>query len=202
MPDSYLKGLYRKQQGLEDDATVTHEQIDNIAKVELSVLRDSAKTLLQATEDAQVAVSWHYDMPMIAADGGAAGASAVAGLDYPVLAKRYGPVAGLGLLALFSLFAVFRIAKKAQASVGQVKSAAMEEDGSDRLGPDELDLEMLAGGPTPVGQAAGMQSALVGHEVDEGLVKTQQIVEQIGQLVQEDAGSAAGILNGWLQEQD
>ncbi len=133
--------------------------------------------------------------------GGVAGASAMAGLDYMALAKRYGPLAGLGLLALFSLFAVFRIAKKAQATVGQVEAAAADKDRSGNLTDQEAELEMLAGGPTPVGQAVGMQSALVGHEVDEGLVKTQQIVEQIGQLVEEDADSAAGILNGWLAEQ-
>jgi len=203
VPDSYLSGLYRKQQGLEEDADVTHEQIEAIAKVELTVLLDSAKTLLQATDDDQVAVSWHYDMPMVTASGGGmAGASAAADLDYLALAKRYGPLAGLGLLALFSLFVVFRIAKKAQAAVGQVKTSAADADRSGSLDDEESELQMLGGGPTTVGQAAGMQGALVGHEVDEGLVKTQQIVEQIGQLVKEDADSAAGILNGWLQEQE
>lgn len=200
VPASYLNGLYREQQGLDADAAVTHEQKELIAKVELNHIRESVKTLLDI-DDAQVAVSWHYDIPMAAAGGEAAGASSVAGLDYLALAKQYGPHAGLGFLALFSLFVVFRIAKKAQAAVGLVGTSAGDARGSSRLQEEEADLEMLGSGPMPVGQAAGMQGALVGHEVDEGVVKTRQIVEQIGELVKEDADSAAGILNGWLQEQ-
>ncbi|MFQ5411481.1 MAG: hypothetical protein ACE5EC_04265, partial [Phycisphaerae bacterium] len=166
---------------------------DAIVASELSRVKDQVKTLLQATQDEQVTVSAYYDLPMQTARETALAGST----DTLALVRDYGPQAGVALLALFSLFAVFRIVKKAQLSVAAAPSI------TDALGESSLEEEgllSLGGGPVTVGEAEGMQSAMVGHEVDEGLVRTQQIVDQIGELVKEDPDSAATILQSWLQD--
>jgi flagellar biosynthesis/type III secretory pathway M-ring protein FliF/YscJ len=52
-----------------------------------------------------------------------------------------------------------------------------------------------------VGEAEEMHSAIIGQEVDEGLVRSRQIVDQISQLVKEDADSAASIVQNWLKDE-
>ncbi|MCG8407045.1 MAG: hypothetical protein MI923_17760 [Phycisphaerales bacterium] len=195
VPHSYLEQIFRKQQDIEPDQKVEHTQIVDLATIELPKIRDQLKTLLQAEDDDQVAVAWYYDAPQ---DENVA--SVLAGPpNYFALAKDYGPQAGLALLALFSLFTVFRIAKKAQSSVVATKANIQKSSSDVAALADEL--PSVGGGPVTVGEAEAMHSAIVGHEVDENLVRTQQIVEQIGQLVKEDPDSAASVVQTWLQDE-
>lgn len=200
VPHSYLEYLVRNKQSLDDDTKVTHDQLEAVAATELERIRRHVKPLIRVEKDDQVsddqvAVDWYYDIPR-----DVSAASALAGPpNYFALAEDYGPQAMLGLLALFSLFTVFRIAKKAQASVASTK-AAMQGAAID-VGSEDQDLPGVGGGPVTVGEAEAMHSAIVGHEVDEDLVRTQQIVEQIGQLVNEDPESAASVVQTWLEDE-
>jgi len=192
VPHSYLEQVYRQKEGLAADQPAPKDHVEVLAAVELPKIRDRVKTLLQVQNDNQVAVSMYYNLPPALEAG-----SISAGSDFIALAKAYGPHAGLALLALISLFFVLRIAKKAQAAVAAAKTpaaeiagAALEQDG----------LEPLGGGPVTVGEAQEMHSAMIGQEVDEGLVRSQQIVEQISHLVNEDSDSAASIVQNWLDD--
>ncbi|MCB9851822.1 MAG: hypothetical protein H6819_01900 [Phycisphaerales bacterium] len=200
VPHSYLEGVYRKKNAVPDDQPVTHEQIEAIAAIELPDIAKQIQTLLyeeevQQKQIAQVAVDWHYDIPMQSAEAAAA-ALASASVDYVAMVKQYGPQAGLVLLAVVPLWFVLRMAKKAQVAVGAKGTAG----GADKRGPQSMELDSLGGGPITVGEAEGMHSAMVGHEVDESVVRTQQIMEQIADLVKEDPDSAANIVQNWLQE--
>ena len=188
VPQSYIENIFRKRQGLDDSAAVEPAQVETIAAGELAKIQQQVKTLLQVESDDQVAVQAYYDSP----SGIGTVSTADSAIGFVAMAKDYGPHVGLGLLALFSFLAVFRIAKRAQASVGPLKTAAESATAAA--------VTSLGGGPMTVGEAEGMHSAMIGHEVDEGLVRTQQIVDQIGELVNEDATSAASIVRGWLQE--
>ncbi|MFQ5429117.1 MAG: hypothetical protein ACE5E1_02305 [Phycisphaerae bacterium] len=196
VPHSYFEQVLRKQLGLGEEESVQTSQVDDVAKIELKKIHDQIKTLLQVEDDKQVTVSSYYDV-----SGSVAGAVAAAAdpAGYLALVTRYGPQAGLVVLALFSLFAVFRMAGKAQASLAAPQGTG--RGGAPASAGEAAELAALGGGPLPVGEAEGMSSAMVGHEVDEGLVRTQQIVEQIGQLVKEDPDSAAGIVQSWLQDE-
>lgn len=202
VPHSYLTYIYRQQNNLEAENEVSHEQITAVAGAVLADIEKQIETLfydgkMAETEVQQVAVDWFYDdIPMTASVTGDTALAAASGgmADYLGLAREYGPTAGLALLAILPLFYVMRLAKKAQTMVASGDGAA----GGDSERDD--DLEMLGGGPVAVGQAEGMHSTMVGHEVDEGLVRTQQIVDQIAELVKEDPSSAANIIEGWLAE--
>lgn len=202
VPHGYLAHLYRQQNNLEADKTVTHDQIEAVAAAKLRDIEDQIKTLffdesMTDTEVKQVAVDWYYDdLPSSSRDMAMAASAATGGMDqYIALLSEYGPTAGLGLLAIIPLFYVARLAKKAQATI------AAGPEGKEGSGKDEEpELEILGGGPIAVGQAEGMHSTMIGHEVDEGLVRTQQIVDQIAEMVKEDPQSAASIIEGWLAE--
>jgi len=204
VPHSYLAHIYRQQNNLEQDNVVNHEQILAVSGAVLADIEKQIETLLYnenlaQAEVKQVAVDWFYDdipTSTAALSGDAALAATGGGMtDYIGMLREYGPTIGLLFLAVVPLFYVMRLAKKAQTMVaagGDVKgNAGVDEDD---------DLEVLGGGPIAVGQAEGMHSTMVGHEVDEGLVRTQQIVDQIAELVKEDPGSAATIIEGWLAE--
>jgi len=204
VPHSYLAHIYRQQNNLQADNAVNHDQITAVAGSVLADIEKQIETLLYdenlaGADVRQVAVDWFYDdipTSTAAAGGDAALASAAGGMeDYLAMAREYGPTAGLALLAIVPLIYVMRLAKKAQTMVAT--------GGDVTGGPDadvDDDLEVLGGGPIAVGQAEGMHSTMVGHEVDEGLVRTQQIVDQIAELVKEDPGSAATIIEGWMAE--
>lgn len=198
VPHSYLAAVYRKQKGLAEDAQVAPGDVDAAAQVELKKIRDQVKTLLQAPDEDHVVVSSYFDLPKAAAaDLPGGGAGGLGSFEYMALLRQYGPQAGLGLLAFISLLAVMRIAKKAQASVARSRAAMA---GAAAHGGAAAILPTLGGGPEAIGEAEGITGAMIGHEVDEGLVRTQQIVDQIAQLVKEDPDSAAGILQTWLAD--
>ena len=128
--------------------------------------------------------------------------------SFIVLAKDYGPEAGLAMLAAFSLYMVFRIAKRAQATVALSGTAAATLEGSTPLGGrpvgagGKAPLPPLGGGPETVGEAQGLEGLMLGREVDEGMVRTQNMVQQIGQFVQDDAAAPAAILENWIEADD
>jgi flagellar biosynthesis/type III secretory pathway M-ring protein FliF/YscJ len=195
VPRSYLEQVYRQQQAIDPDQPVPADQVDALAEVELPKIRNTVKTLLQAKGDDQVVVALYYDVAPPVQAGSPVGSS-----EFIMLAKDYGPRAGLALLAMISLFFVLRIAKKAQGSVIAAKSAALAGAGQ-RSFAGAPEIFPLGGGPVTVGEAEEMHSAIIGQEVDEGLVRSRQIVDQISQLVKEDADSAASIVQNWLKDE-
>jgi hypothetical protein len=62
-------------------------------------------------------------------------------------------------------------------------------------------LQTLGGGPEPVGEAQELEGVLMGHEVDESMVRTHQIVKQIGQVVRDDPGAVTGLVEYWMKDE-
>ncbi len=191
VPHSYLLRILEAQQPDTQDASPA--AIQKIADVELPKIRDHVRPLIGATDTKDrklVVVDWYQDMPeeeLVV--------PATAQLGVVTLARDYAPQAGLGLLAAFSLFMVFRIAKKAQ--VDFMGASAAVADGA----VPEPSLESLSGGTAAVGEVQEMDGVLVGQEVDENTVRIQQIVKQIGQMVEEDPAVATNIVEHWLKDQ-
>ncbi|HKQ48354.1 MAG TPA: flagellar M-ring protein FliF C-terminal domain-containing protein [Phycisphaerae bacterium] len=201
VPRSYLERI------LGPDAAKSGGSIEKVAASELPRIRALVKPLIDATKDDQVVVDWYYDAP-----AGTQPTAQAAPSGVMALAKDYGPQAGLGLLALGGLFMVLRIARKASAAIGMPATAtaggapvsAWDAPSVGMYAEPEGDvspLRSLESGPTAVGEARELQGVLTAHEVDENTVRTQQIVKQIGQMVKEDASTAAGIINQWVGEE-
>lgn len=204
VPSDYLLGIIEAQEPENPDTS--RVGIQRVADVELPKIEAQVKTLIVATEDAvnrRVVVDWYYTSsargPAAAATAEVAAVAAASPFEVVPLLKQYGPEAGLGLLAVFSLFMVLRIAKKAQGTIVQQGASARASAKAAAL--EEPELDSLSAGIAPIGEVQEMEGILVGHEVDESTVRTQQIVTQIGQMVSEDPATAASIVGHWLEEE-
>ena len=214
VPFSYLENVYRKQQGLAADAAVKAADIDPIATIQIAKIRALVKPLISAKGDDDVAVDWYFDSESSEA---AAAAAATQAADAGALSmwREWGPKAGLGLLALVSLFTVVRLAKKSTTIMGlppvetglKVKGGRGGKGGGRRRGrsgggqgdEEEEELESFDV-PLAVGEAHEMAGVLEGREVDESVVRTQQIVKQIAELVKDDPRAAAGLIERWARK--
>jgi flagellar biosynthesis/type III secretory pathway M-ring protein FliF/YscJ len=202
VPRSYLLKVLEAQGSTDTSAG----SVEKIAAIEMPKIKDLVKPLINATDEDQVVVKWFHDVaPDAQPTTELAQQPAFIGM-----AKDYGPQVGLALLATFSLFMVFRIAKKAQTTIGVSGpgSPAMAgagggtwSGGGGFSGSRAAPLEVLTSGPATVGEATEIDGIMVGHEVDEGMVRTQQIINQINQLVKEDPTAPASIIENWIQSE-
>ncbi|MBN2563521.1 MAG: hypothetical protein JXQ75_21590 [Phycisphaerae bacterium] len=198
VPSSYLLRVLKAQRP--EVTETTRKDIQEIADVELLKIEEQVKPLvvIESKDDEGsklVVVDWYYDLP----DEGTVAAE-VASIDVLGMAKGYGPHVGLGLLAVLGMYMMFRIAKKAQLTIaagGRGSMGAGVRLGRDGGGTEPV-LHSLGGGREPVGEVGEMEGVLMGHEVDEGTVRTQQIVSQIGEMVDEDPAAVAGVVESWL----
>ena len=46
-----------------------------------------------------------------------------------------------------------------------------------------------------------LEGVLMGHEVDESMVRTHQLVKQIGQAVREDPAAVTNLVEYWMKDQ-
>lgn len=205
VPRSYFAGIFKQRGG--STAEPKDADLDPIIKSETIKIRTQIRPLIAASDDNQVEVDWYYDSVAAAAPtGGPAGSgptgAAQAGMDMGAMAKQYGPQAGLGLLALFALFSVMRMARRAGAaiappqtpsrgekSVGGRKASAATSDGQ---------IDTLPGGEALAGEALSTQAVLEGHEVGEDEVRIRHIIHQLGTMVKEDPGTAVGLVEQWV----
>jgi flagellar biosynthesis/type III secretory pathway M-ring protein FliF/YscJ len=204
VPSSYLLGILGAQDP--QSADTSRAGIQKVADAELPKIEAQVKTLILAAgegDNRRVVVDWYYASsargPATATPAEAVAVAASSPLEVVPLLKQYGPQAGLGLLAAFSLLMVLRIAKKAQGAI--VQQGASAKAAAKAAALEEPQLDSLSAGIAPIGEVQEMEGILVGHEVDEGTVRTQQIVRQIGQMVSEDPASAAGIAAHWLEDE-
>lgn len=198
VPRSFLERVAASQ-GVEL-GQANNAAIEKISQAELPRIKALVKPLIDAQADDQVAVDWYSDLPATTQTQAAAAASD----GLMAMAKENGVKAMLGLLAVVSLVFMLRIAKKAQAGlvppIALATAGARSGGGASFTVGEDGPLETLSGGSMAVGEVQEMQGVLVGHEVDEETVRTQQIVKQIGQLVKDDATVAAGVVQQWMGE--
>jgi len=205
LPYSYLEAVYRKQQGIAADVAVKTAEIDPVATAQIVRIRGLVKPLISAKDDEQVAVDWYFDAEGVGGAGGAgAAATQNAEAGALLLLREYGPKVGMGLIALLSLFVVARIAKKTPTIMGlptveSEKKAKGGRKGRGRDDDEEKELEAFDI-PLAVGEAHEMAGVLEGREVDESVIRTQQIVKQIAELVKDDPRAAAGLVERWARK--
>jgi flagellar biosynthesis/type III secretory pathway M-ring protein FliF/YscJ len=116
------------------------------------------------------------------------------GLDTTGLLRLYGPQAGLGLLALMSLFFVTRLASR----------ASTVSAGAHRTIPHpspNVEEPMLNVGSQTIGKAiVSSDSVLTGREVDEDTLRYQELGEEVSKLVESDPEGTAALLRRWVEE--
>lgn len=115
--------------------------------------------------------------------GSGSGGGAVLGLPGNLV-----ELVGMGVLGLVALGMMVMMVRKA----GVAPPAAVT---AEELAGKPPSLET---GTDLIGEAGEDEAALAGIEVDESQMQSQQLLEQVGEMVKKDPNSAARLLNRWI----
>lgn len=215
---SYLSGVVRRNSP--DARDVTLAQVEDEFKRQSARVINQVKQLVKPQAESQVAVDWYYDEIGAAPPADAPSASDVS-LGY---LARYGPLAGLSMLALLSLGLVLRLSKKADSgeafgieiglpkeAINQARKAAKDvavaaarnatrtaaAAAPSAQAPAAADDDRPAAVATaPLGQEA--EALLEAPEVDLGTLQVRSMVEQIARMAEADAGAMATMIEKWV----
>lgn len=210
VPRSFLAAIYKNaHQGKEP----TDEELEASPSTrnELNKIRTQVETLMLKSDESgaaksAVSVAWFHDgmyaMGGVGGLGGAAEpASALSGDNMMHYVQTYGGKAGLGALAVISLFMMLMMVRR----VGEGPVLPGEEPPMDLAGrrskkkrqeQEELEEFEVSGGP--VGEAEVTEHLLVGREVDEATLRSQKLVEQVAQLIKMDPNTTVSVLQRWI----
>ncbi len=201
VPRSYLVQVYKQRSGT--DKSPTDAELEPIVGEQLALIKSQVKPLIDATTEEQVQVGWFYDLPA------ATDVASAATIDLAETMATYARPAVLAGLAVLSLAMMLILVRRAQpgAALGMGTAGVAAAGGgygggsggggtSGRRTVEEL--LTVEGGP--VGKAQPTQPILEGREVDEYTLKSQQIVEQVNDLVKDDPDAVASMLRKWIEE--
>lgn len=197
-------------------------QIQEVFERERSRLLPQLAKLVKPQDEQHVSVSWYYDTGPAPAEPPRA-----SGLDETFnLARRYGPQSGLALLAVLALGFMLRMARKTDAGesfgleIGLPREAV---EAAQQAAHDAVEATRQSGGgggpsaprgsprhaegvldvgPVSIGQAAVTEGVLVAQEVDEKMVQTHKMLEQVSQVVHGDPEGASSLLEQWIRRTD
>ncbi len=193
VPRSYFVSVFEARYGADQEAKDDDPRFKTLINEQLAEIEKVVKPLIDAkpADEDSVQVSWFYDSPPVSPRqaqeleaGGMAG-----------LVRTYGTRAGLAALAVLGLLMMLMMARRASAGGAWTESGA-----PGGAGPGAARGAVLTAGAPPVGDAEVSDGVLVAQELDEQTVRVQKVVEQIDQLVRENPGSAAALINRWVEQ--
>ncbi len=198
IPYSYVLSVLAKMS--ETDAEPSQSQIDQQFEVEKRRVGNAVTTIVMATRDEDVTVELYPDLEpavTLLPDGTLAmGTTVAAASDVQDMLRRFGPQGGLAVLALMGLFILSRIAKRSFAdaeaqrmSREKMAAAAREQEG-----------EVFTADAGAVGLATPSEEGMLhAREVDEDLLRSAQLSQQVSQLIDQDPAAVAGMLRRWSE---
>lgn len=212
VPRSHMVQILKQRTG--PDKEPADAEVDAFITEQLTQIRMQVRPLISAQADEQVTVACFYDVLPPQAEIALASAGGLTGL-----LSEYGRPASLAALAALSLTLMLVLVRKAQPPIplrleparrkggsngrsgsssggGDSEPLQYEADGTIRRQPEEV--LTVEGGP--VGKAQPTQTILEGREVDEHTLKSQQIIEQVNNLVKDEPDAVASMLRKWIEE--
>lgn len=207
VPRSYLATIYRQANAGKEptDTDLKPLAAEEIKKITALVRR----ALAVAADSDAVVVDWFHDESLVPI-----GEVVQAGSSENVvnLVKVYGGKAGLGALAVVSLFMMLMMVRRVgdgpvlpgeeppKQVIRIVGGRNRDQGGRSAAGAEaEEEPEALTVGVPPVGEAEAREQLLVGREIDDSTLHVQQVVDQITQLVNEDPHTSVSILRRWIE---
>lgn len=191
VPRSYLAGIFKRQQGNAEQEP-TDDQIDEIAKKEFTKIRGHVLNAIGGDDEKLVSVDW-FDDPMtrMAAAGMLPGE--VPSDSMLAMAKTHARQLALGALAVLSLGMMLMIVRKGPAAASRMR------DRHPAFAEPEQDLGVLSTASETIGEASGGESAMEGHEVDEGALQEEMRIKQVSSYIKDDPSIAANLVRRWIQ---
>ncbi|MGE3180332.1 MAG: flagellar M-ring protein FliF C-terminal domain-containing protein [Phycisphaerae bacterium] len=207
---SYLQSIFKRFNP--DAAEPTLEEIETIFEKERVRIVEQISKLVRAQDDQnvteQIAVSWYFDP--VEEDS----ADATSAMAMPLeMAGRYGPQAGLAVLALIALRMMTKMAKKPTNAENFGLEVGLSPEAIKAATAAKADLRGAAPQQKRKGKSVGraaeddegvmpMSSAtegvLIAQEVDESMVQIQKMLEEVDQMVKEDPESITTLFEQWI----
>ena len=198
IPEAYF-GELAKKGGIDqpDAAVVATVMQEELSKFKLAVML--AIGLESPKDDQRVYVTSYAEGPMVANGGGdwdGSGAGGTSESNITGLVFRYGKHVAVSALALISLFMVLMMVRK---SAGPVELTEEEASGimSASKPTDALGLE-----ESHVSEGGESDSLLSGMEMDDKSIRSQQILQQIREMVKQSPESATDLVSRWISRND
>jgi flagellar biosynthesis/type III secretory pathway M-ring protein FliF/YscJ len=182
VPRSYFVEAYKNDhKGSDPDDGALDQEI----KDELDRIRQDVKSCTGITADAAVTVNVYSDAtPTLSMTEPAANSHTM------MLVETHARDIGVAGLAMFSLFMVLMMVRK---SVPVPIPETVEETTKGGRSAPHI------GGDTPLaGEVAEGDRTLDGMELDDEAMKTQQVIEQVSNMVTENPDAAANLVKRWL----
>ena len=212
--DQFLAAVFKR--GNPDVDQPTEQQLEQTFEKQKDRIAAQVAKLVYPPDPEQIAMSWHYSAIPPAAATQADSASVT--MD---LAGRYGPAAGLGVLALGSLFLMMRMAKQSgdgeafgmeiglpkeaiaaarraakdvarSAAAGSVASGASTIPAAGEVTTEPVPPEVI-----PMGAAA--DGVLEAQEVTEDVAEINKMLEQVAAHVAENEEGVAALVERWAE---
>ena len=193
IPISYFEAMAKGQSEEEPTAEATAQ----VKTTELSKIRKSVMVALGLEDTAQnegkVFVDSYWAGGGLATAGvlGGGGGEAGSGRSMAGAVTRYGKHIAVSALALMSLFMVLMMVRKSTGPIEMEEEEAslmLGKRPADALGFEEIN---IADGEDGGGLLSGL-------ELDPDAVRSQQVLEQVREMVEESPENAAKMVNKWI----
>ncbi|MBN1846424.1 MAG: hypothetical protein JW810_12115 [Sedimentisphaerales bacterium] len=202
MPISYFEEMAKKESGQDqppDTAAVKLVVDRDLPQIQKSVL--STIGLVDSPENEErVVINTYWEGGGIADNSAAPGgfdvAAANAGGSMTNIVRSYGKHIAVSALAILSLFMVLMMVRRA---AGPVEIAEDEAALMLKQGKKPLDALGLEDSNLADGAEGGL---LAGIEMDENSVRSQQMLEQIREMVKESPDTAANLVGKWISQRE
>ncbi|HTW95691.1 MAG TPA: flagellar M-ring protein FliF C-terminal domain-containing protein [Tepidisphaeraceae bacterium] len=180
VPRSYFVDAYKDQANGQQP---TDAQLDAFMTAEMARIRDEVKNCTGIASDDAVSVNWYPDNFDEFVGSAAANESASA-MGVSSLLRLHGKEFGVAGLALVSLFMMMMMVRKTAPVPVPLPAAPTPQ----MLKPESLTIAEVTGGA----------QSFDAMELDEESIKTQQVVEQVSNMVTENPDGAASLVKRWL----
>ncbi|MDX2199280.1 MAG: hypothetical protein SF069_09965 [Phycisphaerae bacterium] len=219
---TYLESIYKRFNP--DAPAPTRQQIDAMFEPERQRIVDQISKLVKATDDRnvteQISVTYYYDAAETAPVK--AGGAMDQGFE---LATRFGPQAGLGVLALISLMMMFRLSKKSDGVESLGLELGLPKEAIEAARTAAADVQRIAARPGATGAAgaggggsgggrrpppvkeepnypttSAMEGVLVAQEVDASMVQVSRMLEEVDDFVKADAEGVSALFEQWIDQ--
>jgi flagellar biosynthesis/type III secretory pathway M-ring protein FliF/YscJ len=176
VPWEYLAAQFKKATG--QAAEPTRDQVEEQA----ALMQKMVMNAVSAENPDKVTVGWYFSGETGAAAAAvAAGQAAEAGVTIAI--NQFAKPAVLGGLALAALMMVMMFARRRHPTPPIIET----------LEPVEEEISNMAGA------IDGEDGALEGLELDDETVRTQKVVEQVGEMVKENPDAASNLIRRWIE---
>ncbi|MFW6154683.1 MAG: hypothetical protein ACOC95_05655 [Planctomycetota bacterium] len=172
VPLSHLVKVFQNTPGNDPAAQPTEVDLEG----QLARIRDRVKGVLGNPGDQEVRVDWYVD-------AGESEAAEVVQAGVVTQLAVHGKTVVLGTLAVAALGMVLMFARRKHPESPTLN--------------DGMDAESM---PDTLGAAEGVEGALEGYELDEDAIRSERVVDQVGQMVRDRPDNATNLLRRWIEQ--